>query len=297
MVVCIVPGMGTTLEGADILEREFPGYQIVPSPTSPNDGILRELHSMNALHSGLYHVLKDIGVGVTAVVGLSASEPCGLSLVGALDDLDKATEACADVYSRLQGTGSMLIVFDVSQSAVEAVIMEVGGTVALGAWFGSAAGAITGSTSDIASVQNIAENKGWKSMVPNTGYGDRIPFHCPLLFAPHQELLHRLFGQLEFAKPRLPYYSSCTGGRVTEGINGDCLYTSMAESARSFDAIRACIRDGHRQFIELNLTPLYERTVDEAFEAEGVMDKEACFYSCCSPSKAEMCALAKKLGG
>lgn len=296
MVVCIVPGMGTTLKGAECLGTEFPGHHFVQPSSSSEESVLCELESMNALHLGLYHVLEELGVDITAVVGLSASEPCGLSLVGALNDLEGATRACAKVYRRLEGTGSMLIVFDVPQSDVIKAIETVGGTAALGAWFGAAAGAITGSTSDIEAIRKIAESEGWKTMVPTMGYGDRIPFHCPQLFAPHREMVEDLFGELEFAKPCLPYYSSYTGGQVFGQVNGEFLFSSLAESAGSFEAIRACIRDGHRNFVELNLAPLYGRTVDEAFEAEGVdKEEEACFYSCCNPSQVELEALAKKL--
>jgi len=262
-----------------------------------------ELNAMKALHTGLFYLLQDMGVEFTAVVGLSASEPCGLFLAGALQqqpDLQEATNACAELYQRLEGTGNMLIVFDVSQSQVLEAIAEVGGsTAALGAWFGSAAGAITGSTQDMEAVRLLAEKKGWKHMVPRTGFGDRIPFHCPSLFAQHQQDLD-LFRRIRFSKPHLPYFSSYTGSRLLDSdtIHGDFLFQSMAETARSFDAIRACIRAGHRQFVELNLKPLYVRTVEEALEVEGVLDlddDEPVKVYCCGPSKAEMQAVAKKL--
>lgn len=262
---------------------------------------------MNALHAGLFHVLQDdMGVEFTAVVGLSASEPCGLFLAGALrrgeDDLREATDACAATYRRLEGAGHMLVVFDVAQSEVLEVIAEVGGTTALGAWFGSAAGAITGGTKDMEAVRAVAETKGWKHTVPRTGYGDRIPFHCPALFAQHQD--PALFRRVRLSKPQIPYFSSYTGGRVLleadddNTLNGEnFLFRSMAETARCFDAIRACVRAGHRKFVELNLKPLCVRTVEEAFAAEGVslLDDDEGQVHCCGPSKADIQAVAEKL--
>jgi len=302
MVVCIVPGMGTVLEGADRLEAELPDHHFLPpnktseTHSASRSGILAELNAMNALHIGLFDTLQDMGVDITQVVGLSASEPCGLSLVGAVDrgNLERATEICAGLYHRLQNTGHMLLVFDVPKCEVLQAITSVGGTAALGAWFGAAAGAIAGNTSDIEKARHYAEQHDWKHMVPREGYGDCVPFHCPKLFAPFRDsVLQQFEDSVAFSKPRLPYFSSYTGGRVEDDtINGDFLFSSMAGSAHSFDAICACIRAGHRQFVELNLKPLYVRTVEEAFVAEKVTDGEVC---CCGPSKVDMEQVAAKL--
>ena len=225
-----------------------------------------------ALQVGLTECLADLGVRPSAVVGHSVGEVAAAWASGALslDDAVKVIHYRSYHQGQTAGTGGMTAV-SLSEEALRARIEATGRRdIALAGVNSSRGTVVAGPTEALAVLEAALHEAGVRHRRLALDYG----FHSPLMDPIGAAVQEDLAG-LRSRSPRVPFYSTVTGGRITEAaLDAAYWWRNIREPVRFADAAQALLDAGQNVFVEIGAHPIlrgYLREALRARQASGVV--------------------------
>ena len=267
---------GAASSGLDAVAAELRGRGL-PDPVallrSPRDrweagaaASAAESHSaLFGLHVALLSAWRELGVVPDAVTSFSMGEPSGAVACGALSETAAAAvmAAMTRCVTAAEGAGGMLAVIGLpaEELAAQAALQD---GVEVGAVFGRAGGALTGSLEGIAAAEarlNVDERVKVVLRPPVI----KAPYHSAAFEPMQQTFREELAAALEPASRSpgdvVPWFTSIGGGHTADPVasagSADFWYTGLRAPALSQRATEAALDAGYRLFLELNGSPFY----------------------------------------
>jgi [acyl-carrier-protein] S-malonyltransferase len=196
--------------------------------------------------------LRDQGLEPGSVAGYSAGEVAALFCAGVLtltDALKVAVLRGRVLHEASQALpGRMVAVYGVPAAAVEEVVrfLRPRGPIAVGAWNAPEHTTVVGHPAVVGEAERLALALGAElSVIDVAG-----PWHCELAAAAAGRVA-RLLEEVRFGPPRLPVYTSATGGTESEpGRLRECLAVQICQPVLWQPIVADLYRQGVRQFLE-----------------------------------------------
>ncbi|WP_456115235.1 type I polyketide synthase [Streptomyces scopuliridis] len=214
---------------------------------------------------------RSYGVEPSAVVGHSQGEIAAAHVAGALTLEDAAAVVAlrSQALPRLSGLGGMMSVA-APVERVTALLEPWGEQLSVAAVNGPSSVIVSGDAGALDELLAACEEQGVRARKVSVDYAS----HGAHVEAVRDEL-SRVLAPVRSEAPRVPFYSTVTGARLTEAaFDGEYWYTNLRRTVRMEEATRALLADGHRVFIEMSPHPVLAAPIQETQEtvAEAVAD-------------------------
>ena len=220
-----------------------------------------------AVMVSLAAVWQAAGVEPDAVIGHSQGEIAAACVAGALSLSDAARVVAlrSRALRRLAGTGGMASVA-LPVDRVRQQLAERGSPAHVAAVNGPSATVIAGPAEELAALVADWDAEGLHARVIPVDYSS----HTPDVEALREEILRLLEGVTP-RPPRVPLYSTLTGGLLPDDTPMDAAYwfRSLRNPVRFHDAARALVDAGHDLFLECSPHPVLTIAVQDALDAAG----------------------------
>jgi thioester reductase-like protein len=220
-----------------------------------------------ALQVGVTQLLRDWGLSPAATVGHSVGEAAAAWAAGALT----LRQGIRLMFHRgrsmavAHGRGTLLALGIAEEEAL-AEVAPYPESLSLAAVNAPSSVTLAGERERLQEIFERYESDGVFARFVPVEY----PFHSPFMDPAKADLLESL-ADLRPAKPRIPLYSTVTGGPINEAsVNADYWWRNVREPVRFAPAIIAMVRGGFRQFLEISAHPALIHSIRECMEAEGV---------------------------
>ncbi|RYJ29958.1 malonyl CoA-acyl carrier protein transacylase [Streptomyces sp. L-9-10] len=214
---------------------------------------------------------RSYGVEPSAVVGHSQGEIAAAHVAGALTLEDAAAVVAlrSRALPRLSGLGGMMSVA-APVERVTALLEPWGEQLSVAAVNGPSSVIVSGDAGPLDELLAACEQEGVRARKVSVDYAS----HGAHVEAVRDELT-RVLAPVRSEAPRVPFYSTVTGARLTDAaFDGAYWYTNLRRTVRMEEATRALLADGHRVFIEMSPHPVLAAPIQETQEtvAEAVAD-------------------------
>ncbi|MFD3916642.1 type I polyketide synthase [Streptomyces sp. NPDC058603] len=214
---------------------------------------------------------RSYGVEPSAVVGHSQGEIAAAHVAGALTLEDAAAVVAlrSRALPRLSGLGGMMSVA-APVERVTALLEPWGEQLSVAAVNGPSSVIVSGDAGPLDELLTACEHEGVRARKVSVDYAS----HGAHVEAVRDELT-RVLAPVRSEAPRVPFYSTVTGARLTDAaFDGAYWYTNLRRTVRMEEATRALLADGHRVFIEMSPHPVLAAPIQETQEtvAEAVAD-------------------------
>ncbi|MFD6725619.1 type I polyketide synthase, partial [Streptomyces sp. NPDC060131] len=214
---------------------------------------------------------RSYGVEPSAVVGHSQGEIAAAHVAGALTLEDAAAVVAlrSRALPRLSGLGGMMSVA-APVERVTALLEPWGQQLSVAAVNGPSSVIVSGDAGPLDELLTACEHEGVRARKVSVDYAS----HGAHVEAVRDELA-RVLAPVRSEAPRVPFYSTVTGARLTDAaFDGAYWYTNLRRTVRMEEATRALLADGHRVFIEMSPHPVLAAPIQETQEtvAEAVAD-------------------------
>ncbi|MFE7567051.1 type I polyketide synthase [Streptomyces sp. NPDC057539] len=214
---------------------------------------------------------RSYGVEPSAVVGHSQGEIAAAHVAGALTLEDAAAVVAlrSQALPRLSGLGGMMSVA-APVERVTALLEPWGEQLSVAAVNGPSSVIVSGDAGALDELLAGCEQRGVRARKVSVDYAS----HGAHVEAVRDEL-SRVLAPVRSRAPRVPFYSTVTGARLTDAaFDGAYWYTNLRRTVRMEEATRALLADGHRVFIEMSPHPVLAAPIQETQEsvAEAVAD-------------------------
>ncbi|MET8681917.1 type I polyketide synthase [Streptomyces sp. NPDC004647] len=209
---------------------------------------------------------RSYGVEPAAVVGHSQGEIAAAHVAGALTLEDAAAVVAlrSQALPRLSGLGGMMSVAAPVQRVI-ALLEPWDGLLSVAAVNGPSSVIVSGDAGALDELLAACEQQGVRARKVPVDYAS----HGAQVEAVRDEL-SRVLAPVRSKSPRVPFYSTVTGARLTEAaFDGEYWYTNLRRTVRMEEATRALLADGHRVFIELSPHPVLAAPIQETQDAVG----------------------------
>ncbi|MFD7896773.1 type I polyketide synthase [Streptomyces sp. NPDC059743] len=226
------------------------------------DVVQPALFSMMVALSALW---RSYGVEPAAVVGHSQGEIAAAYVAGALTLEDAAAVVAlrSQALPRLSGLGGMMSVA-APVDKVAALLEPWGAQLSVAAVNGPSSVIVSGDATALDELLAVCGEQNVRARKVSVDYAS----HGAHVEAVRDELA-RVLAPVRSAAPRVPFYSTVTGGRVAEAVfDGDYWYTNLRQTVRMEEATRALLADGHRVFIEVSPHPVLAAPIQETQETQ-----------------------------
>ncbi|MEU2602699.1 type I polyketide synthase [Streptomyces hirsutus] len=232
------------------------------------DVVQPALFSMMVALSALW---RSYGVEPSAVVGHSQGEIAAAYVAGALTLADAAAVVAlrSQALPRLSGLGGMMSVA-APVERVSALLEPWGELLSVAAVNGPSSVIVSGDAGALDELLAACGQQGVRARKVSVDYAS----HSAHVEAVRDDL-SRVLAPVVSASPRVPFYSTVTGARLTDAaFDGAYWYTNLRTTVRMEEATRALLADGHRVFIEMSPHPVLAAPIQETQETveEAVAD-------------------------
>ncbi|MFF1960072.1 type I polyketide synthase [Streptomyces sp. NPDC058220] len=224
------------------------------------DVVQPALFSMMVALSALW---RSYGVEPAAVVGHSQGEIAAAYVAGALTLEDAAAVVAlrSQALPRLSGLGGMMSVA-APVERVTALLEPWSELLSVAAVNGPSSVVVSGDARALDELLAACEQQNVRARKVSVDYAS----HGAHVEAVRDEL-SRVLATVRSTSPRVPFYSTVTGGRLeTAAFDGDYWYTNLRQTVRMEEATRALLADGHRVFIEASPHPVLAGPIQETQE-------------------------------
>lgn len=263
------------LEQADALFTRLAGWSILEEMQrdEAQSQIKRTEFAQPAnlmIQMGLTALLKAQGIVPDAVIGHSVGEVASGWASGMLS-LEEALRVSRE-RSRIQalaaGHGGMLALGLPVEAAAE-LLQPFAEHVSFAAINSPSGVTLAGDRQALEHIRLEAEARGVFARVLDV----EVPYHSPLM-EPLKPLLREALAGLNPGAPRLPLYSTVTGGRFGEEpaarrFDAEYWCDNVRNPVLFADAIGAMIDDGYSLFVEVGPHPVLRRSLEEIAGARG----------------------------
>ncbi|MFD4779281.1 acyltransferase domain-containing protein, partial [Streptomyces sp. NPDC058427] len=206
---------------------------------------------------------RSYGVEPSAVVGHSQGEIAAAHVAGALSLEDAAAVVAlrSQALPRLSGLGGMMSVA-APVDRVTALLEPWSHLLSVAAVNGPSSVVVSGDAAALDELLAACRREDVRARKVAVDYAS----HGTHVEAVREEL-SRVLAPVRSETPRVPFYSTVTGARLTEAVfDGDYWYTNLRRTVRMEEATRALLADGHRVFIEMSPHPVLAASVEETQE-------------------------------
>ncbi|MBT2381724.1 SDR family NAD(P)-dependent oxidoreductase, partial [Streptomyces sp. ISL-111] len=206
---------------------------------------------------------RSYGVEPSAVVGHSQGEIAAAHVAGALSLEDAAAVVAlrSQALPRLSGLGGMMSVA-APVERVTALLEPWGDLLSVAAVNGPSSVIVSGDAAALDELLAACTREDVRARKVAVDYAS----HGPHVEAVREEL-SRVLAPVRSTVPRVPFYSTVTGARLTgAAFDGDYWYTNLRTTVRMEEATRALLADGHRVFVEMSPHPVLAASVQETQE-------------------------------
>ncbi|MEV7091761.1 type I polyketide synthase [Amycolatopsis sp. NPDC051045] len=215
-----------------------------------------------AVMVGLAAVWASLGVEPEAVVGHSQGEIAAACVSGALS-LDDAAKVVAlrsqAIAASLAGRGGMASVA-LSEEDATARIEPWAGRVEVAAVNGPSSVVIAGDAEALDEALDALDDQGVRIRRVAVDYAS----HTRHVEAARDALAEMLAG-IRAQAPEVPFYSTVTGGWVTDAgvLDGGYWYRNLRRQVRFGPAVADLVGQGHRVFVEVSAHPVLVQPINE----------------------------------
>nr|WP_245703339.1 type I polyketide synthase [Streptomyces lushanensis] len=226
------------------------------------DVVQPALFSMMVALSALW---RSYGVEPAAVVGHSQGEIAAAHVAGALTLEDAAAVVAlrSQALPGLSGLGGMMSVA-APVERVTALLEPWGARLSVAAVNGPSSVVVSGDVTALDELLALCGEQDVRARKVSVDYAS----HGAHVEAVRDELA-RVLAPVRSAPPRVPFYSTVTGGRVEDAVfDGGYWYTNLRQTVRMEEATRALLADGHRVFIEVSPHPVLAAPIQETQETQ-----------------------------
>ena len=234
------------------------------------------------LHMALLAVWERLGVTPDAVASFSMGEPSGAVACGALTPSAGAAvmSAMTECVSRAEGTGGgMLAVIGLPEDELRNEAAKQP-DVEVGAVFGAAAGALTGSLAGLSVAEARLKPDSRVKVVVRPAV-TKAAYHSAVFEPMRPSFLGVLAAPLarvstaDACGTTTKWYTSVDGGRTADPVasahDPSWWFAGLRAPALSHRACEAVLDDGYRLFVELNGSPFYcHHPVGDEMRARGL---------------------------
>jgi acyl transferase domain-containing protein/acyl carrier protein len=206
---------------------------------------------------------RSYGVEPSAVVGHSQGEIAAAYVAGALSLEDAAAVVAlrSQALPQLSGLGGMMSVA-APVGRVTALLEPWGDLLSVAAVNGPSSVIVSGDAAALDELLAACAREDVRARKVAVDYAS----HGPHVEAVREEL-SRVLAPVRSTVPRVPFYSTVTGSRLTgAAFEGDYWYTNLRTTVRMEEATRALLADGHRVFVEMSPHPVLAASVQETQE-------------------------------
>ncbi|WP_411144265.1 type I polyketide synthase [Streptomyces sp. x-80] len=212
----------------------------------------------------LTELWRSHGVEPAAVVGHSQGEIAAAYVAGglSLDDAAAVVALRSQALPQLSGRGGMMSVAAPVAQVTE-LLAPWSAQLSVAAVNGPSSVVVSGDTDALDALLAACEQQQVRARRVTVDYAS----HGAHVEAVRAELADVL-GDIRPTPPRVPFYSTVTGGRLeTAAFDGAYWYTNLRQTVQLEQATRALLADGHRLFIEVSPHPVLAAPVQETQEA------------------------------
>jgi acyl transferase domain-containing protein/acyl carrier protein len=223
----------------------------------------------------LAELWRSYGVEPSAVVGHSQGEIAAAHVAGALSLQDAAAVVAlrSQALPQLSGLGGMMSVAAPVERVTE-LLRPWGEKLSVAAVNGPSSVVVSGDADALDELLATCKEQEVRARKVSVDYAS----HGAHVEAVRDEL-SRVLAPVSSQAPSVPFYSTVTGGRLTDAaFDGDYWYTNLRQTVRMEEATRALLADGHRVFIEMSPHPVLagpiqetQETVEEAVAESAVV--------------------------
>ncbi|RSM80079.1 type I polyketide synthase [Kibdelosporangium aridum] len=216
-----------------------------------------------AVMVSLAEVWRSYGVQPSAVAGHSQGEIAAACVAGALSLADAAlvVTARSQALAALAGSGGMM---SVGLSA-ERVAPHLG-RVSLAAVNGPESVVVSGELDALAELEAALTSENVRVRRIAVDYAS----HSPHVEAIREQLLTRLDG-ISSQSPKVAFYSTVTGTRISEELDAAYWYRNLRETVQLEQVTRALYDDGHRFFVEPSPHPVLTVPLEDSLADDCVV--------------------------
>ncbi|MGW7325848.1 beta-ketoacyl synthase N-terminal-like domain-containing protein, partial [Streptomyces sp. NPDC054845] len=211
---------------------------------------------------------RSLGVVPDAVVGHSQGEIAAAAVSGALslEDAARVVALRAAVIGReLAGLGGMASI-PLPQAEVEVRLAGWAGRLGIAAVNGPSSTVVAGDADAIVEFVAAAQAEDIRARQVPVDYAS----HSAHVERIEAELLEVL-GPITPQRPSIPFYSTVTGGLLSEPVlDAGYWYRNLRNPVRFEETVRALVTDGFGTFVESSAHPVLTIGTQETAEAAGV---------------------------
>ncbi|MDC3985913.1 type I polyketide synthase [Polyangium jinanense] len=249
-----------------LLGRSIVEDLVQPAASSRFDDTVFVQPLLFAVQVALAETLRAYGVEPDAIVGHSAGEVAAAYVAGALDLADAAR--VIHHYSRVQagaaGPGAMAVV-ELPAAEVAAMLAPYAGQVELAAVNSRRQAVISGAAEPVHALVEAWRARGTASHVIRVD----VAGHSPRMTAPLLEELEASLQDLKPRRPRIPMWSTVTGGRVDGADLGGGYWSGNLRRPVQLGAVIELLAEDHGVFVELGPHPVLAFALAESVAARG----------------------------
>ncbi|MEU1187205.1 SDR family NAD(P)-dependent oxidoreductase [Streptomyces sp. NPDC005859] len=240
-----------------------------------------------AVMVSLAAVWRARGIRPDAVIGHSQGEVAAACVAGALSLSDAAAVVAlrSRALTALSGAGTMAVVA-LPRTEVEERLAGLDGRVSVAAVNSDRSTVVAGETQPLLGLLEELEREQVFVRRLDVDYAS----HSSQVEPVRTEILDELDGVTTYPAS-VAWYSTVTGGPVTEELEADYWYANLREPVRFAPTVERMVADGHRFFVELSphpslLTAL--RTIDEDLVVVGSLHRDVDAPACLDRAAAEL---------
>ncbi|MFD9389919.1 SDR family NAD(P)-dependent oxidoreductase [Streptomyces sp. NPDC060000] len=286
------PVFADELDRCDGALRPFTGWSVAAvlrgdagSPSLDRVDVVQPV--LFAVMVSLAAVWRARGIRPDAVIGHSQGEVAAACVAGALSLSDAAAVVAlrSRALTALSGAGTMAVVA-LPHSEVEERLAGLGGRVSVAAVNSDRSTVVAGETEPLLGLLEDLEREQVFVRRLDVDYAS----HSAQVEPVRAEILDELDGVTTYPAS-VAWYSTVSGGPVTEELEADYWYANLREPVRFAPTVERMVADGHHFFVELSphpslLTAL--RTIDEDLVVVGSLRRDVDGPACLDRAAAEL---------
>ncbi|GII95401.1 hypothetical protein Ssi02_56320 [Sinosporangium siamense] len=219
-----------------------------------------------AVMVSLAELWRSYGVEPSAVVGHSQGEIAAACVAGALslEDGARVVALRSRALRRLAGQGGMASVA-LGAEQVEEHLARWDGALSVAAVNGPGMTVVAGEAEALDALLAGYEADGVRVRRVPVDYASHS-VHVERV----REELAELLAPVTANSPRIPLFSTVSGGRLDEPMDAGYWYANLRGRVRFADAVQGLAEAGHRVFVEMSPHPVLTVGVEQTLEAAGV---------------------------
>ncbi|WP_328483768.1 SDR family NAD(P)-dependent oxidoreductase [Streptomyces sp. NBC_00377] len=286
------PVFADELDRCDGALRPFTGWSVAgvlrgDAGSPPLDRVDVVQPALFAVMVSLAAVWRARGIRPDAVIGHSQGEVAAACVAGALSLSDAAAVVAlrSQALTALSGAGTMAVVA-LSRTEVEERLAGLDGRVSVAAVNSGRSTVVAGETEPLLGLLDDLEREQVFVRRLDVDYAS----HSSQVEPVRTEILDELDGVTTYPAS-VAWYSTVTGGPVTEELAAGYWYDNLREPVRFAPTVERMVADGHRVFVELSPHPSLStalRTIDEDLVVVGSLRRDADGPACLDRAAAEL---------